>query len=641
MSILRRKLGIRAVHGGRFYSTPAAALNDDVLSSFEWSVVSSSGASIKKLKGLARTLPSLTFADVALTDRKYLVDVNLSDKSYLIRLEIFNLVDTKHYQGLLDAMVKFSTLDDLASLLSPQEVSYVMGVLVNHQLNLLRKYAVSTHHENAPNSKELNSTFKLGRHFVYNIRQIYCNLLYKGTRGHLYETSKASFGSFDLAYDLTVKDFENLILLESRNGKLDLASVWFQRFQEYYRDDYPRKMTQNMWILKFQTFCGGLPHLWPSHHSSLYKSVPHSLRQSSLTSETSFITVFNEFLKYNSDQNKTSTVDLKLLMNNRFNETLIYSIGYSGNVTYLKKYIASMWGITEDGLVSSFTVPHATDINYPDYKILKSVLVSFSRNNEFFKAMKYINHFRDVYDINVSTNSSKSFWEQIFDWCDKATKYEESAVLSYYLRQTGVDVKSKQPKSKNPSLTEAQQNVNFDYEGYLNYITELKLTRNTTFAQLWQLYLESGSQLSLVAASRYHAYLTELMKERESFEEKKYYDFMSILLHQYHKFNIPKDSFNRRNDIGSKVSSIDQEIRKFYEQVLKTFIDYKWTATFAGQCQPLIRKWLIDNEMKQELSLWFQDVRMPEYQDMMNKKRQDFLISLRTEDEKESLLDLI
>jgi ATPase expression protein 2 len=619
----------------RLLSTQAVSLNEEILSNYEAATTSNIKAT--KINNILTNQPS----------EKYLKSISLSsygsnyeNPSYtqneIIKREIYKLIDSKNYNVFMDLLLQWTTTNvttvDITKVLSPVEFSYLIKNVINFQKNLINQYTNFTPIIKAQQDKSItesigsdNKDLRLVRskELVDKIRKLYSNLLYVDSKEFIYHKDKR-LNVYDskalTGYKLTVQDYENLITLELNNFKLDLASKWFQRFEDQF-ENHLELMTYNMWRMKLQTYCGGLSNLWHIRGNELseYHDNP---RRGYIKSETSFLVVLNQFLI---QQRKS---DSNIVFNNDFNETLIYCIGYSKNTEYLVKYIKSTWGIGTDGSCTKALSP--TDPRYPNIPVVKAILSSFSYNNKFFDGMKYLNAFQDHYDIDTSTFKSKSLWEQIFKWCNHSTKYNEKMVLSYYLNQTSVD---RNNRRKTPSLAEAQRDANFDYEGYLTFMENLKAERIQTFEELWKLHTQESNMFS---NRIYKIYLDFLREELDITKvESNYYDFLTKLSQHHQQFSVSKDSFNRKIK-----GDIDLSIYNIYLQTMRSLIDFKWKNTYAGQCQYLIQEWSIDREMETELTAWFELDRMPKYREMIEKKRQDFMVGLQTE-EKESFLDLM
>lgn len=641
----------------RLYSNPAISLSDENIFNFDSLSlnIKSNQEPCYKIKNLLTELPSNSYInDVLEPGSKFVIGTTNISKNSLIKYEIYKLIHNGNYQELLQLMTNYVNLDimDIKSNLNQQEIAYIMRQLIEYQIKLLIQYATRTN-KNQPDDiiensqsrkKHIDVKFIEVKRFINEIRNIYSNLIFdnKSNAKHfIYDKSKrANFFNTPHSYQLSILDYENLILLELRNNKLDLASKWFQRFEQQFGPNSNEKFTLNLWILKLQTYCGGLPNLWKVDNSELYYTKAYSSKRSNFKSEVPFITIFNDFLKFYNPSLSQSNNN-RYIIDKKFNQTLIHSIGYSRNLEYLRKYIELTWGINETGLNKKFKLPKKSNLNYPDIDIIKAILISFSFNGQFYEAMKYINHFQNVYDIDTDSQlkSANSLWEQIFKWCDITTNFDEKRALQYYLQQSNLV----NPKKRNVSIQEVQKDVNFDYEGYLTFIENLKNERITVHDQLWKLYLKTNSRFSLPIAHQYYKFLIEDINQNLSNINDQYFEFLTYLSNQYHRYNVPTNSFNKRHEVINRVNNTDDSIRNLYINVMKSFIDHKWKSTYAGQCQPLISKWSLDTQMKQELNDWFVSDRLPKYQEMIDKKRHEFMIGLRTDDDKEddSFLNLL
>lgn len=632
MSLLKTQRVVAWSSYRRLLTTQAVSLNDEILSAYETGVVSS--AKSAKLTNILCNQPSDKYLKaISLSSYGINYDSPTYTQNEVIKREIYKLVDSKNYTVLMDLLLQWTTANvttvDITKVLSATEFSYLIQNIINHQKNLINQYTNVTPILKAQQNKSISESIASdskdlrlvrSRELVEKLRKLYSNLLYADSSEFIYHKDKRLdlYDSKALTgYKLTVQDYENLITLELNNLKLDLASKWFQRFESQYDIS---KMTYNMWRMKLQTYCGGLANLWHIRGNQLseYHDNP---RRGHIKSETSFLVVLNQFL---TEQRKSEG---NLILNNDFNETLIYCIGYAGNIDYLIKYIKSTWNIDSDGKCVEVLSP--ANPRYPNLAIVKAILTSFSYNNRFFDGMKYINAFQDHYNIDTQSFKSKSLWEQIFKWCNHSTKYNEKTVLSYYLHNTSAT----KNRRKTPTLAEAQRDADFDYEGYLTFVESLKSERIQTFAELWKLH---SHQCTIFSNRIYKIYLDFLREELDTVHvESNYYDLLTKLSHHYQQYTVSKDSFNR-----TLKGDIDYSIYSIYVQTMKSLIDFKWKNTYAGQCPFLIQEWSLDPEMERELTVWFEQDCMPKYRDMIEKKRQQFMVDLHTE-EKDSFLDLM
>lgn len=620
----------------RFVSSPAVGLNEEIISSFD----SHSGTT-----KTSRTIPNNTLNTTRNTPSQLFLN-SLSEsysastfkagtiiaKNEVIKRELCKLVELRQFDTLIDLFLKLTSKAESSqwsSILTGQELSYFIRDIIKYQIKLINQ--VADRKISLRTDSKIKSKLAEARRFREKIRNLYGNLIYSDGQSSIYAVTMRSslYNSNDLTgYKLSVTDYENLIMLELYNQKIDLASKWFQRFeQQYPQGQHYELMTYNMWVLKFQVYCGGSPFLWKIPQTDLYANY-HNPRKSTFKSETSWLEIFTEFLKsYRKSSNNVSVI------NDKLNETLVYSIGYARNIDYLTKYIENVWGVTADGNVSEkFIMLKSDDPKFPSLNTLKAIVISFSYNQEFFQAMTYVNAFQKIYGdtIDLSSAKAKNFWDSTFKWCDISTKFDEERALSYYIKQT-TDTSTR--KKKKPSLKEAQENVDFDYEGFLLFINELKSKRSTTMDKLWDLHKDTNTFFS---PKSYKIYLNYLLEDQT---EQKFYDVMSLLAKQYHYYHVSKNSFNKMHLTANKLNDTDESVYSLYNIALRELINVKWKAGYGDQCQLLLDEWALDHQMYSITSQWFKNTIMPQYRDMMEAKREEAMIKQKTEDD-EKLLDL-
>lgn len=635
VGVLKRKpIYITILHSRRLIYSLALTPNAEILDMTEGSIRVNEISDSLRIKHRMKVKPSVTFLN-SLSELHFMSSFKLQDEKIpterLIKKKIYNLIELKDFESLLKLFMKLTSTSSQENsswqaFITPTEMSFYLRCMIEFQVNLIKQYANQKYISG--NSNELKKIAVNAKYFKDIIRRCYSNLIYSNPTEHIYHHSKRVnlYNSNHLTgYQLQKADYENLIYFELHNAKVDLASKWFQRFETQFTNAQ-ESMTKNMWILKLQVYSGGLPYLWKINNMEL-SDFYHNPTKSKFKSEQSFISIFNDFLKHQSKDNNAYAIDTK------FSETLIYSIGYSKNLEYLTKYIELTWGIGSNGKqISGFQIPSNNSVNFPTTEILKAIVVAYSYNGEFFRAMTYINGFQNLYLSDISSMDSKNLWENIFKWCDISTKYNEEKALGFFLKNSSLG----RDFSK-ISLNEAQKNAEFDYEGFLQFIDELKNKRNNTFTKLWNLYNDSNSFFSLQIHKRYLNYLKDNL-ESPAQTEAKFYDLLTSLLKNYHLFHTSGSSFNRIT--SHRVNNIDESIYALYGEALKLLIDLKWNSVRLGQCKPLIEKWSIDQPMANSLMEWYNNEVIPNYREMVEKKREEFMILLRTE-EKDSLLDLI
>ncbi|EGW31783.1 uncharacterized protein SPAPADRAFT_62380 [Spathaspora passalidarum NRRL Y-27907] len=409
------------------------------------------------------------------------------------------------------------------------------------------------------------------------------------------------------------------------NRKLDLAAKWFRTFKRESPYDYVGKMTPKMWILVFQIYSGGNLHLWELKSTEL-ASIRYDPKNSRFVDSIKSNDLLADFRK-----SGLQVAEMGL----EFHETLICSLGYEGKLSQLFNFIESVWGVDETGKIISDDVKlKPNDSRYPTMNTVISIFSSIAYNGHFFDAMKFVSEFQKSYEITGSNALDKRFFDSIFSWCDMSTKFEEDRALSYFLRQTNVKTNG------TPTLNEISNDVNFDYEGFLEFVKKLKQERNQAFQQLWDIYQTDEIDFNHSIYSTYLNYLKEGIADNL---EQKYYDYLSALLRQYQAYHTTSQSFNRRANLGFEpVNEKHQSVYILYQAAMKELIDIKGKSLYIGQCQPLIDEWSLDTAMKQQLSDWFKHEKLNQFKRLREKKRQEFMMTLKKEDdEDDSLLSLM
>ncbi|KAK6459692.1 mitochondrial ATPase expression-domain-containing protein [Scheffersomyces xylosifermentans] len=564
------------------------------------------------------------------------VNPESNSKKEIIKSELFKYVEKREYDTVVELLLHWAQRDlhGMFEILSRAEFAFIINQVIIHQYTLLQRYASrkplykdsSSRTTTQGTPRITDPIFAEAMSLTQKVRRLYSNILYSDPSEHIYGLDKREnlYTSEGLTgIRLKVADYENLILMELRNYKLDLASKWFQRFEK----EYELKMSYKLYILKLQTYCGGLPSSWLLNNSDLSK-MNFDPKQSKFKWEKDVSSVMADFYSENGD----------VKLDNEFNESLIYAIGYSKNIDYLQSHIYSVYGIgpTAD-IARDFQPMSKSDPSYPDINILTAVVVALSYNDRFNLAMKVVNRFQELYEIDTDTVRAKNFWQQLFKWCNLSNRHSEKSSLKHFANLSKTSFRK---VKAHYSLESAKKDPNFDYEGYLEFIQHIANLRRTSFEQLWALYKETEIGFSLQVYKSYLKYLSENLGDEK---EEQYYDYLATLHREFQKYNVDGKSFNTRRDSGFRaVSNISGSIYILYQNAIRDLIDLKWQAAYAGQCRPLIEKWALNDKMKHELTVWFETNRLPKYQEMIEKKREDYMVSLRTEEtEDDSFLSLM
>lgn len=548
------------------------------------------------INSLQAFLAGLSLTHFASTHNPGITNDKLAAKS-----KIDQLSAAGKYDLLLQTLVGWTSQGSTVAwsdVLTRAELSHVLGLLVDHQIGLITKAAASqVVDQGAVGTRE---RFARANDARKQIRTLYGNML--GLHNHIYHKSnRSTLGN--TALDLNAQDYENLIRLELSNSKLDLASKWFQRFeQQFPNGTHYRHMTYSLWLLKFEVYAGASPYLWKVEASELYEKSLNP-RRSLLRSERLWLELFNDFVKHQ----HVMLGNQHFIFDKQFSTVLLYSVAYSRNVAQVEKLVELNWGIDKNGkMVRGFNKLARDDPLYPDIDTLRAVLVSMLYNKQFVPSMIYMNAFQEYYGLDLS--KSKYFWEQLFRWSEQTTRFSELRALQHFVKETATTLVPTGDDLK-VTLEEAQRSPDFDYEGYLQFVGDLKKQRFRLISELWKCYKESDPGFSPRVHRTYLSLLLEDPVELECF------DFLSELSLQHHRHSLSAGAFNSSLP-KDKLSTISH----LYEGCMQALIDLKGTTGDLGQIAPLIDKWAMNNRMKMDLHNWALEKR-EHYLEVVNEKK--------------------
>ncbi|RLV87808.1 hypothetical protein JA9_002192 [Meyerozyma sp. JA9] len=542
-----------------------------------------------------------------------------------VKRKIVSLLENRRFEQVLDLLLRWTETSfnySWKAMVSEHEMAFFIGAIVRYQIQVVSEAADAKAINRDINV--IHQTVAEARSLREKIRGLYSVLLYGSAEESLYGTSKrvnVYNSKHYTGYVLTQADYENLISLELGNQKLDLASKWFQRFDNQFEEPLT-KYTYDMWVLKFKVYSGGAPFLWTSPTTDVGRK-DISRRRSVFRAEKAWIEVFDEYLRTIS-----RTTNFQPILDNKMNEVLVSCMGYNGSLSYLTKYIESVWGITAQGK-SKFRLEKSNS-RYPDLAILKAIVVSFFYNQQFFQAMTYLNSFQEIYGIDLTTSRARSLWDQVFRYAESITSYDEDKALTVFLKQSRINVDTK--RKKEDKLRQVQSNANFDYEGYLTFVKDLEQKRTATMSELWQLYRDSNGYFCTGVVKTYLLFL-----EVKPSSMDRYYDLMTYLAKCYHEYAVSDQSFNRLDHITNRIYDHDERVYALYERALENAVEIKGVLGYIGQIEPLIEEWSLDNEMAHKMRAQFKENR-PRYRSMLEERRLR-KVEEQVEDE-EKLLDL-
>lgn len=539
----------------------------------------------------------------------------------LVKREISSLIKNRSYDNLARVLVKWTSGSAEASwksVLTHEELSYVVGKIVTYQIGLITKAGTSMLiHQKGIHTL---SSMAHAREVREKIRSIYCNLLFGDSNIHLYSRTRRNSASF--TFQLNAQDYENLISLEVNNGKLDLASKWFQRMEQQHGDgSHYRHMTQTLWLLKFQVYGGGILSLWKVEPNDLYE-VEVNPRRSRFKAEKNWLELFDEFVGHQ----LLLLASSKVVFDTNLLAVMFSSMAYSNNVAQLTKLVEQNWGISPKGKITPhFAMPKIGDPLYPDLDMLKTIVVAMIFNKEFIASMAYLNAFQEYYGINLS--DSRHFWDQLFRWSEITTRFSEIRALQYFIKETATTLyKPADHGQLTITLEEAQRSADFDYEGYLKFVADLTNQRSKLIGEFWKCYHQSQPGFSV------RVYLTYLRLIEENPLDERAYEFLSALALEHHIHSVSSESFNR-----SATANSIAKIRLLYTKGMKTLINEKGKNGKLGQLEPLIAKWSLDDVMRERLRAWTTN-QHPRFLEIMNKNISSIV---QADEEEEGFLGLM
>lgn len=499
-----------------------------------------------------------------------------ANEAQAAKYEILELVRTKNFALLIKLLVKVTSSGaDLRVVFSNEDLLGILSSLVKYQLSLL---------SGAGSSKLIgaSSHFSHAHQVRDRIRSIYSNLIHGAPGKHLY--SRDQRNHFTLVLNLTARDYENLIELELGNGKLDLASKWFQRLETTFPEGrHYSEMTPHLWTLKWQVYGGGAPQFWVVEPNAV-NARGSNPRRSRLKHEKSGLQILEEYVKNASLGlgNAATLLSMDQL------EALLYSISYSGNTAQTKRLVESNWGIDESGhTVAGFTCQPART---PTLSTLHAIVVGMLKNHDYVAALTYLNAFQEVYGIDLGKKSA-SFWDSLFRWSELSTRFTESRSLQHFIKEANGDFRALDLFEL--TLAEAQKLADFDYEGYLKYVSDLHNQRVRLVGELWKCYCECSPRFSV------KVYKTYLDIAAESKSDEMIFELLGQLALQHQLHLVSPDSYNRWM-AGGRV----QKITLLYMQALQTVLARFGMAGHSEGLAAVLDEWALDAAMKLELSEW-------------------------------------
>lgn len=576
------------------------------------SASASSGHSDSTLRSVSSSSPSQILESSIIRASEFTTSQTLL--STQVKNKINVMIKRKQYDELLHILYAWTrpTLSiQWNTVLSHDEFSYILGLLVTQQAILLTQAGSLKMLD--WNSDSFKLSFKRAHATKNSIRAVYTNIL--NPDAHLY--SKMGKSSDFL---LSGKDYENIILLELNNAKLDLASQWFRHMElRYPNGEHYKLMTRNLWILKFKVYSGAHSPLWVIQRPELYENeiLP---RQSHFKSEILWMQMFDEYSK----NQYLLLGSRKCAFDNQLVCAMLNSVAYSKNMTQVYSIIELNWGILPKGkMASKFVKPSKDDPLYPDIEVLTTIVLALIFNEDFRTALAYVNGFQENYSIDLQ--ESTLFWDQVFRWSDLKTRFNELRALQVYLKKSECSVVLAPTNTSQfqSALIQAQKSPEFNYEGYLKFISRLQSKRMGLLMELWRCYQECSPGFSI------RPYQTYFSLIEESPDSSSCYALLTALSREWYVYNVSEHSFNRNSSRATT-----SKIQTLYEKVLLKLLDIKGEAGDFDEFAPIIEQWSLDETMIQKIL------------DQVEKRKSTYLATIKRreqrvkrEEEQSKLLD--
>lgn len=512
-----------------------------------------------------------------------------------VKLEILEYLNNRNISKLIEIFKDFVSnrkkKQTFFNEFDKQEITFYFSKLIDFQIALINDHA------------SIKSLIKLGKNVdrfsnheaqkhLKEIRKIYSLLIYDSPYESFYDQDKEYDiynSNFLTGFRLSIGDYESLVKMEAFNFNFDFAEKWLKQFEKSF-PDYNDLMTYNLWILKLKITCKGAPQMW----SKIYESNKYS---------DMFKTkiLFHKTLKdlHNAEKKRKNN---DLVYETFFNETIIYIMGYLGNIDFLKNYIKKKWFIDSNGNYNLVNKPLSTDDPlYPNLKILKAIFVSFYYNNLFVLGLNYVNFFQKYYPaIETSltaTSNYKVLWNHIFKCANDHSFFTESDVLKNFL----VSVNS--PKIYK-SVADALTDSNFSFKKFDIFYTQLKKNRYNLINSLWSAFHRQFSFYSNEIYTTYLFFLSENLSPETI--DADFTDLLSKLKLNALYFSISDFSFNKRSSYAfHPVALVNESILLVYESAIKLYISLKLSVVSDLFIKSFIKKWSLDHKMANKMNSFF------------------------------------
>lgn len=423
----------------------------------------------------SRTLSSPS-SKAALNKTRTVKDLLTSSPSYpsvtpipsslKLKHDLVNGLDTQPFT-VLETLYKISNRPDWRQHLKPQEMTYFLGKLITFQISQIIYYTYSRTFE----SPSINKIYNSARFIKSNIRSIYGNMInLKSIYGNQTRVSQK-------VHELSVKDYENLIVLEYGNNKLDLVDKWLLRFETVHGKD---SLTLKMWEIKLK-MNGGDPKYWNDYRDKHVMKRDHKVSRSYYKLR-SYQEIINDYVHSGGQIQKMLP-------------SLIYCCGFHNDT---EKILS---------IVNNYTL---------DSQVTKAVIISLAYNSKF-KELKQI--------LRTAPEFSSSDWSQVFKYVERHSRVNGTSLLNSYIQ-------------KNPQIKDFEDlKTRPEYQHYQTTYATQKYYRESMFKILLSQYLTVGEYSLGVyrhirkflkyngSSSHYQQVLTNILshikKRSKSFDRKQ------------------------------------------------------------------------------------------------------------------------
>ncbi|ODV94684.1 hypothetical protein PACTADRAFT_3568 [Pachysolen tannophilus NRRL Y-2460] len=331
--------------------------------------------------------------------------------------------------------------------ISTDELNLILLKCIDYQLSQLNTHIYEAYYKEIPRFNKNNA-------------------LIRSQINKIYDYIKAQ-DKLDL---ISIKSFEKLIELQIKNFHLNYGISILNDFENLTN----LKLNTNLYNLKLQLIGGALPIFWDSNHLFMSNKIKDCSPRQQIDSAALLKTL---------TENKSIIPDLKTY------EFLILSMGKSRNLPLLRQFIFKIWGINNNNNnnnnfeIEKKLLLNKNSIFYPDHKILRAILNSFSYNNEFFEGINYVNIFLKNYKL-INLQNNPNFWLNLFKWGN------------LFLRKQKLNLKKKQRTKLVDDLWSLMISLNTkptlslykEKLQYLKFETRLKAIIDT-LPEIYELYI--------------------------------------------------------------------------------------------------------------------------------------------------------